>query len=346
MSAQHNVADATYHTLNESQSTGYPLVSIILPVFNDQDTLTECLDSLRKQSYSNFEIIVVNDSSSDRSPEIAHEMAMQDSRLKLLDIPHSGTSTAKNSGFQSSKGSIIFFAEGDAIYNDSYLSKAVECIRNDSSIGGVCVLGGVWETRRTFVTRSIDAENQIRDTQLITGKRSPYFAWVFTRNALEKAGLYDPRLKQAEDRELFGRVRKSGFKIGLVGDVLWRHRRNETTWQFVKKSYKKGTNRVAYLAKERKAAGFLKGVAGLWGLVALVLLSIVNIVFLYALIAILILGLGYLYFAVFRLKLVREVSKVRLALLPVYRIIRYLSNALGYSVGLIVFLFSRSQHGK
>ncbi|MGI0079918.1 MAG: hypothetical protein ACRECH_09870, partial [Nitrososphaerales archaeon] len=76
-------------------------------------------------------------------------------------------------------------------------------------------------------------------TELITGRRSPYFAWVFTREALEKAGLYDAHLKQAEDRELFGRVRKSGFKIGLVGDVLWRHRRNETTWQFAKKSYRK-----------------------------------------------------------------------------------------------------------
>ncbi|MGI0081339.1 MAG: glycosyltransferase, partial [Nitrososphaerales archaeon] len=210
MSIEYPLAASTREPSKENESGSYPFVSIVLPVFNDQDTLKDCLDSLRKQSYSNFEIIVVNDASSDRSPEIVQEMSRQDSRLRLLDIPHSGTSTAKNSGFQESKGSIIFFAEGDAIYDDSYLSKAVECICYDSSIVGVCVLGGVWETRRTFVTRSIDTENQIRDTQLITGRRSPYFAWVFTREALEKAGLYDAHLKQAEDRELFGRVRKSG----------------------------------------------------------------------------------------------------------------------------------------
>ena len=332
----------SFSSLRQSDDNRH-LVSIILPVFNDHDTLRECLSSLCAQTYPNFELIVVNDGSTDGSPQLAQEFAMHDPRVRVLDIPHSGTSAAKNSGFEASKGSVILFAEGDAIYSKSYLDKALDCIRSDSSVGGVCVLGGVWETRRTFVTRSIDTENQIRDTQLITGKRPPYFAWVFTREALQKAGLYDVRLKQAEDRELFGRVKKSGFKIGLVGDVLWRHRRNETTWQFVKKSYRKGSNRVAYLALERKARDFIKGIVGLWGIVIFSVLSIVNIVFLYLFIAVLVLGFGYSYFIAFRLKLVREVSKTRLALLPIYRMVRYLSNALGYTSGLIKFLFGKRE---
>lgn len=322
----------------------HQFVSIILPVFNDQDTLAECLKSLQAQSYSNFELIVVNDGSVDRSPQIANEFSANDARIRVLVIPHSGTSGAKNAGFESSKGSIIFFAEGDAIYMEDYLIKAVECIRNDSSVGGVCVLGGVWETRRTFVTRSIDAENQIRDTLLITGKRPPYFAWVFTRNALESVGLYDVGLKQAEDRELFGRVKKFGFRIGLVGNVLWRHRRNETAWQFVKKSYRKGSNRVEYLAKEKRAKDFLKGISGLWGLIILLLISLASVFFFYLLISILAIGFVYLYLDIFRLKLVRKVPKAQLALLPLYQIVRYLSNALGYSAGFFKFLLKVRKH--
>lgn len=319
-----------------------PFVSIVLPVFNDQDTLADCLRSLRIQSYSNFELIVVNDGSIDRSPQIANEFAAKDPRIRVLAIAHSGTSSAKNAGFESSKGSIIFFAEGDAIYMEDYLSEAVECIRSDATIGGVCVLGGVWETRRTFITRSIDAENQIRDTLLITGKRPPYFAWVFTRQALQRAGLYDVGLKQAEDRELFGRVKKVGFRIGLVSDVLWRHRRNETIWQFVKKSYRKGSNRVNYLAKEKKAKDFLKGVSGLWGLIIILILSLANVFFLYLLIFILIVGYTYLSVHIFSLKLVRKVPRSQLALLPIYRIVRYLSNSLGYSSGFLKFIIVRN----
>ena len=172
----------------EEKQDSLPLVSIILPVYNDQDTLADCLKSLRVQSYSNFELIVVNDGSNDRSPQIASEFAATDPRMRVLPIAHSGTSAAKNAGFESSKGSIIFFAEGDAIYMQDYLSKAVECIRTDTAIGGVCVLGGVWETRRTFVTRSIDAENQIRDTLLIFKGQKPlrcrknrYSAFAFVR---------------------------------------------------------------------------------------------------------------------------------------------------------------------
>ena len=311
------------------------LVSIILPVFNDEDTIRESLESLGRQSYKNAEIIVVDDASTDGTRSIVQEIARGDSRIKPIDIQHSGTSGAKNIGFGISKGSVIFFAESDAVYSEDYLERALGCIRNDPKVGGVCVLGGVWETRRTFVTRSIDAENQIRDTLLIKGKRPPYFAWVFTREALERAGLYDLRLKQAEDRDLFSRVKNAGFKIGLVGSVLWRHRRNETTWQFAKKSFRKGKNRVAYLSKGGRLKELAKGVGGLWIAAALALISIAIPVALWVLFAMVIGIFAFYYARLVKLKLNTGLWSRRFLLLPPFQVLRYISTSLGYSAGVL-----------
>jgi cellulose synthase/poly-beta-1,6-N-acetylglucosamine synthase-like glycosyltransferase len=314
------------------------IVSIILPVYNDQDTIAESLRTLMNQSYKNLEIIIVNDGSTDSTRALAQEITNGDSRVKIVDIDHSGTSYAKNSGFNLSRGPIIFFAEGDALYADDYVLKSVNCIHEDPKVGGVCVLGGIWEVRETFVTRCIDAENQIKHSLIHRGKMEPYFAWVFTRETLEKVGLYDVKLKQAEDRDLFARVKEAGYEIGVVEGVHWRHRRFETTWQFCVKSFRKGKNRIRYLAKNGRVKEFAKGVGGLWTLVGLAIISFVipNLTWI---VILWIFGfVGYFYARSFVAGRGTNLGLARLLELPLYQILRYLTNALGYSYGILTLI--------
>jgi cellulose synthase/poly-beta-1,6-N-acetylglucosamine synthase-like glycosyltransferase len=318
---------------------GSSTVSVILPVYNDQNTISQSLRSLLGQSYTNLEVIVVNDGSTDKSRQLALEIAGKDPRVKLIDIEHSGTSVAKNSGFNISSGPIIFFAEGDAVYGEDYVSKSIDCLEEDPKLGGVCVLGGIWETRKTYVTKSIDAENQIKHALLHRGKMEPYFAWVFTREALERAGLYDPKLKQAEDRDLFSRVKSAGYQIGLVEGVHWRHRRFETTWQFCVKTFRKGKNRIQYIAKKGLVMEFTRGVAGLWVPIGLALVSLViPIVAWLAMTSIVVL------FLIFYARLLKNLRGTNLGLgqlvgLPLYQIIRYVSTSLGYTYGILALVF-------
>ena len=88
-------------------------ISIIIPYYNTGKYLGRCLDSIVSQSYENLEIILVDDGSSDNSPEIASEYAKKDPRVKALSHEHGGVSSARNFGLSQAKGEIIMFADAD-----------------------------------------------------------------------------------------------------------------------------------------------------------------------------------------------------------------------------------------
>ena len=97
-------------------------VSIIVPVYNVEDCLSYCVDSLRQQTYKNIEIILVDDGSTDRSGEICDQYAQEDERIKVLHIDNGGQSRARNIGVQASSSEWIMFLDSD----DYYDLKAVE----------------------------------------------------------------------------------------------------------------------------------------------------------------------------------------------------------------------------
>ena len=318
------------------------LVSIVLPMFNDQDTVATSLRSLLNQSHKKIEIIVVDDGSTDRSAVIVSDLLKSNSELKMVSIQHGGTSKAKNAGFAYSKGDTILFAEGDALYAEDYVKKALEALSGDSKVGAVCVLGRPWRRRDTFVTRCIDAEQIIIHKMIELGQKKPYYAWVFTRRALERAGLYDDSLTQAEDKDLFERVKKAGFEVALVNGVHWGHGRSETTWEFISKCYDKGKRRIFYIAKNSLEFEFLKGVILLWAIVAVVPLALFRVVPDFVLVSLVAVGSIYRYYMVLSVGLKTTASMRILLALPVFQLLRYLSNAIGYSVG--VFLLFRRRN--
>ena len=72
------------------------MISVIVPVYNVEEYLEECLDSIRKQTYTNIEVILVNDDSTDNSKEICERYCRQDNRFKLINQENQGLSEARN----------------------------------------------------------------------------------------------------------------------------------------------------------------------------------------------------------------------------------------------------------
>ena len=97
-------------------------VSIVVPVYNVEDCLSYCVESLRQQTYKNIEIILVDDGSTDSSGEICDQYAREDERIKVLHIDNGGQSRARNIGVQASSSDWIMFLDSD----DYYDLKAVE----------------------------------------------------------------------------------------------------------------------------------------------------------------------------------------------------------------------------
>lgn len=91
----------------------YPLISVIVPVYNVQDYLDKCIESLVNQSYKNMEIILIDDGSSDNSPLICSEWADKDKRIKLFHQENQGVSSARNYGISEAKGEYAAFVDSD-----------------------------------------------------------------------------------------------------------------------------------------------------------------------------------------------------------------------------------------
>ena len=98
-----------------------PLVSIIVPIYKVEPYLQRCLDSIVKQTYSNLEIILVNDGSPDSCPQICDEYAQNDHRIKVIHKQNGGLSSARNAGLKIASGAFISFVDSDDWIKDNYV---------------------------------------------------------------------------------------------------------------------------------------------------------------------------------------------------------------------------------
>lgn len=90
-----------------------PLISIIVPVYNAEKTLARCIRSLIGQSYRNIEILLVNDGSKDASLAICRQFAQEDDRIRVIDKPNGGVSSARNAGLDAANGEFVMFCDSD-----------------------------------------------------------------------------------------------------------------------------------------------------------------------------------------------------------------------------------------
>lgn len=103
------------------------LVSIIIPVYNGEKYIYKCINSIKRQTYTNIEIIIINDGSNDKTKEILEKLKEKDSRIKILNKDNEGVSKARNDGIKLSNGEYIIFVDAD----DYIENDMVEILLND-----------------------------------------------------------------------------------------------------------------------------------------------------------------------------------------------------------------------
>lgn len=97
------------------------MISIIIPVYNVENYLEECLDSIKNQTYTDIEVILVNDGSTDNSQAICERYCQQDPRFHLINQENQGQSVARNNGVAASTGEFITFVDSDDVISEKYL---------------------------------------------------------------------------------------------------------------------------------------------------------------------------------------------------------------------------------
>lgn len=111
-----------------------PVISIIIPVYNVEKWLNKCIDSILVQSYKNFEVILVNDGSTDKSGEICDKYSKEDNRVKVFHNKNKGLSYSRNFGVKNSNGKYVMFVDSDDFISDiNIIDKFINILEKDKS---------------------------------------------------------------------------------------------------------------------------------------------------------------------------------------------------------------------
>lgn len=124
------------------------LISVIIPVYNVEKYLTECIDSVCRQTYENLEIILVDDGSEDESGIICDKYAEKDCRIQVIHRENGGLSAARNSGLLRATGDYIVFVDSDDFINIKMIEKLYDCILKYQCDVAVCSYEVIGDTKR------------------------------------------------------------------------------------------------------------------------------------------------------------------------------------------------------
>lgn len=143
-----------------------PLITVIVPVYNAEKYLRRCIYSILRNTYSNLEVLCINDGSTDNSEDILLEIAKKDSRLEVFSQPNSGVAVARNYGLDKAKGDFVAFIDADDWVHKSYF----EYLLNSCRTGGVSI--SVCKYRCVGHEKFIDNENVYKVESKLSVKES------------------------------------------------------------------------------------------------------------------------------------------------------------------------------
>ena len=196
-----------------------PKISVIIPVYNVGKYLSECLDSVINQTFSDTEIICINDGSTDNSAEILEEYTKKDKRIKVITQKHSGVVTARNKAIASAKSEYIYPLDGDDVIMPDCLEKLYNAII--SGKGDIITNRVMYFGRETheYVLPKPNKYNMIHDTCLVN-------AALIRKSDFEKSGGYDTEFNVAlEDYDFWlNMVFKQNKKIYRIPEILFYYR--------------------------------------------------------------------------------------------------------------------------
>ena len=205
------------------------LVSVIIPAYNSEAYLERALDSVIAQTYGNFEVIVVNDGSSDRTQAIAARYSKDDSRIRLFNKANGGVSSARNVGLKEAAGDYFAFLDAD----DFWLSDHLASLFPHLESFGAVVASPQWVDEQGQLIGAYpygpDLEEITRFPVSLAHHNFINPSWLaIQRAAYELIGGFDedPRIQHAEDWDFALRMVEAGVRFKFSGSETVMYRRH------------------------------------------------------------------------------------------------------------------------
>lgn len=166
--------------MGNEKSSGSPKISIIVPVFNVSKYLPVSLDSILRQSFEDWECIIIDDGSTDGSGEICDSYARIDSRIRVIHKKNEGVASARNTGLTESKGEFISFIDPDDWADPTYLETLYNLInKNEADVSqiGYYKEFTTFQTKKSLVYEQMLLEGSDISEELLKDKALPSFLW-------------------------------------------------------------------------------------------------------------------------------------------------------------------------
>jgi O-antigen biosynthesis protein len=215
----------------------YPHISVVVCTYNGAATLQECCEGLRNLNYPNYEVIVVNDGSKDKSESIARKYG-----FKTITIENGGLSNARNIGWRAASGDIVAYIDDDAWPDPDWLHYLAHTYMTTdfAAVGGT----NIGPDDDGMIAEAVDHSPGGPTHVLINDRVAEHIPGCnmsFRKECLEAIGGFDTQFKIAgDDVDICWRIQERGWKIGFnAAAMVWHHRRNSVK-RYLKQQYNYG----------------------------------------------------------------------------------------------------------
>ncbi|GAB1545029.1 glycosyltransferase [Scytonema sp. NUACC21] len=182
-----------------------PLVSIIVPAYNAERTILDTIQSVQQQTFSNFEIIVINDGSTDNTLELLKSVC--DERLKVFSYKNGGISTARNYGISHARGEFIAFLDADDLWTTDKLELQLAALQKHPKAGVAYSWTYFWhEKKSVYEGKPIFFQGNVQANLLVDDFISSGSNTLIRRQAIESTGEFDPTLISCADWDYWIRL--------------------------------------------------------------------------------------------------------------------------------------------
>lgn len=216
-----------------------PKVSVIIPVYNGEKTLKQCLISVLKQTYKNYEVIVVDDNSTDKTKEIIKDFQKRNKRIRYLFESKRARGAARLKGGKNARGSIALMTDSDCIVPKNWVKEIIEPIITK---GQAAVQGIKKPTKVNYWTKKIQEEEEKLINMRIKDKKIGLLDtanFALKKEIFKEIGYTNPNLVYGEDTDLEIRLRKKGYLIDFK-KIYVSHHHPDTALKIFKKLFKRG----------------------------------------------------------------------------------------------------------
>lgn len=220
-----------------------PLVSIIIPVYNAEKYILETIHSIIHQTYENYEVIVVDDGSTDSSIELIEHL--EGNRFKIISQKNRGASAARNIGIKNAYGDYIQFLDADDLMHPDKIKNQIEILKNEDKYTlAFCPWIRIYKHLEVlnYLKQDIDKDYNepyklLRDMWNGKGMVQPG-AWLLSKELVSQVGYWDETISLNDDGEYFCRVILASIKIKFCSNAIVYYRSGLTTSLSKQRTYK------------------------------------------------------------------------------------------------------------